>query len=116
GGEQARVALARVLAQRTPVLLLDEPTAALDLRYQELVLRLAVEAAAAGRTVVVVLHDLSLAAAYADRVAVLAEGELGGCGTPAEVLTAELVSAVYRHPVEILRHPGTGKPLVVPVR
>ena len=69
GGERARVALARVLAQRAPLLLLDEPTAALDLRHQELVLRVCRERARAGDAVVVVLHDLGLAAAYAHRVA-----------------------------------------------
>ncbi|MCK8678168.1 heme ABC transporter ATP-binding protein [Streptomyces lichenis] len=116
GGERARVALARVLAQRAPLLLLDEPTAALDLRHQELVLRLCRERAAAGDAVVVVLHDLGLAAAYADRVAVLAQGRLAADGPPAEVLRDELLSEVYRHPVEVLPHPAGGAPLVVPVR
>jgi hypothetical protein len=76
GGERARVALARVLAQRTPVLLLDEPTAALDLRHQDLVLSVATERAAAGAGVLAVSHDPNLAAAYADRVAVVAAGKL----------------------------------------
>lgn len=116
GGERARVALARVLAQRTPLLLLDEPTAALDLRHQELVLRLCRERAAAGDAVVVVLHDLGLAAAYADRVAVLRGGALAVEGAPGEVFTAELLSEVYRQPVEVFPHPRTGAPLVAPVR
>ncbi|WP_018681378.1 heme ABC transporter ATP-binding protein [Actinokineospora enzanensis] len=116
GGEQARVALARVLAQRTPVLMLDEPTAALDVRHQELVLKLAHRHARAGGGVLVVLHDLGLAAAHADRVAVLDKGRLVAVGPPAEVCTAELLSAVYRHPVEVFPHPRTGVPVVLPVR
>ncbi|MEV6350730.1 heme ABC transporter ATP-binding protein [Actinoplanes sp. NPDC051851] len=116
GGEQARVALARVLAQRTPELLLDEPTAALDLRHQELVLGAARDRAAAGAAVVVVLHDLGLAAAYADRAYVLAAGKVRAAGPPAEVFTAALLSEVYQHDVEVLDHPGGGAPLVVPRR
>lgn len=116
GGERARVALARVLAQRAGLLLLDEPTAALDLRHQEAVLRIACRRAEAGDAVVVVLHDLGLAAAYADRVALLAGGELAATGAPAEVLTGELLTTVYRHEVEVLAHPRTGAPLVLPRR
>ncbi|MEU0697686.1 heme ABC transporter ATP-binding protein [Streptomyces niveus] len=116
GGERARVALARVLAQRAPLLLLDEPTAALDLRHQELVLRVCRSRAAAGDAVVVVLHDLGLAAAHADRAAVLHEGRVVADGPPAEVFDDELLSRVYRQPVEVLPHPRTGTPLVIPRR
>ncbi|MBF6467422.1 heme ABC transporter ATP-binding protein [Nocardia beijingensis] len=116
GGERARVALARVLAQDTATLLLDEPTAALDLGHQEAVLRLAAERAAAGAAVVVVLHDLGVAAAYADRVAVLDAGCIAADGPPREVLTTELLTKVYQHPVEVLDHPVTGAQLVLPVR
>ncbi|MBZ6229037.1 heme ABC transporter ATP-binding protein [Streptomyces olivaceus] len=116
GGERARVALARVLAQRAPLLLLDEPTAALDLRHQELVLRLCRERARAGDAVVVVLHDLALAAAYADRVAVLRAGRVAADGPPAEVFAEELLSEVYDQPVEVLPHPRTGALLVLPRR
>ncbi|WP_236576262.1 heme ABC transporter ATP-binding protein [Streptomyces sp. HF10] len=109
GGERARVALARVLAQRAPLLLLDEPTAALDLRHQEAVLRLCRERALAGDAVVVVLHDLALAAAYAHRVVVLRGGRVAADGPPAEVFTEPLLSEVYEHPVEVFAHPrGTG--------
>ncbi|PZQ89179.1 MAG: heme ABC transporter ATP-binding protein [Leifsonia xyli] len=114
GGERARVSLARVLAQDTPVVLLDEPTAALDLRHQEDVLRIARSLASEGRTVVVVLHDLSLAGAYADRVALLEDGRLRALGTPVEVLTEQLVSEVYRLPVEVLVR--AGRPLIIPLR
>ncbi|MBZ6111224.1 MULTISPECIES: heme ABC transporter ATP-binding protein [Streptomyces] len=116
GGERARVAFARVLAQRAPLLLLDEPTAALDLRHQELVLRLCRERARAGDAVVVVLHDLALAAAYADRVAVLRAGRVAADGPPAEVFAEELLSEVYDQPVEVLPHPRTGALLVLPRR
>ncbi|MFC8097629.1 heme ABC transporter ATP-binding protein [Streptomyces sp. NPDC017454] len=116
GGERARVALARVLAQRTPLLLLDEPTAALDLRHQELVLRLCRERARAGDAVVVVLHDLSLAAAYADRVAILRAGRVAADGPPSEVLSEGLLREVYEQSVEVLPHPRTGAVLVVPRR
>lgn len=114
GGERARVSLARVLAQDTAVVLLDEPTAALDLRHQEDVLDIARELAAAGRAVVIVLHDLSLAGAVADRVALLAEGRLVAVGTPSEVLTAQAVSRVYGVDVEVIERDGTL--LVVPLR
>jgi iron complex transport system ATP-binding protein len=116
GGEKARVAFARARAQRTPVLLLDEPTAALDLGHQELVLGRARDRARAGEAVVAVLHDLTLAAAYADRVAVLADGGVAGVGAPADVLHAALLTSVYRHPVEVLTHPRTGALLVLPDR
>ncbi|WP_454199242.1 heme ABC transporter ATP-binding protein [Nocardia sp. Marseille-Q1738] len=116
GGERARVALARVLAQDTATLLLDEPTAALDLGHQEAVLRLATDRAAAGAAVVVVLHDLGIAAAYADRVAVIESGRIAADGPPREVLTTDLLTRVYQHPVEVLDHPVTGAQLVLPVR
>ena len=114
GGEKARVSLARVLAQRTPVVFLDEPTASLDLRHQEDVMRLARVLAASGTAVVVVLHDLSLASAYADRLALLAGGRLDAVGTPADVLTVERVERVYGLPVEV--HEVAGRPVVVPLR
>ena len=114
GGEKARVSLARVLAQRTPTVFLDEPTAALDLKHQEDVMATARSLAANGVAVVVVLHDLSLAAAYADRIALIARGSLRAVGTPAEVLTAAIVSEVYGLEVEI-REQG-GRPVVLPVR
>lgn len=116
GGERARAALARVLAQRAGVLLLDEPTAALDLRHQELVLQLARRRAQAGGAVVVVVHDLGLAAAYADRVTVLSSGRVVADGTPDEALTPELLSGVYEYPVDVFAHPRTGRQVILPVR
>jgi iron complex transport system ATP-binding protein len=114
GGEKARVSLARVLAQRTPIVMLDEPTASLDLRHQEDVMRAVRALASAGTAVLVVVHDLSLAAAYADRVAIIAEGTLVAAGPPQQVLTAERVSSVYGLPVDVSL--ATGRPVVVPVR
>lgn len=116
GGERARSAFARVVAGRTGVLLLDEPTAALDLKHQESVLSLARDRADAGDAVIVVLHDLNLAAAHSDRIALLRRGTIAAEGTPEEVLTAETVSEVYDHPVEVIRHPRTGAAIVVPIR
>ncbi|ONM47913.1 heme ABC transporter ATP-binding protein [Nocardia donostiensis] len=116
GGERARVALARILAQDTATLLLDEPTAALDLGHQETVLTLAADRAAAGAAVVVVVHDLGIAAAYADRVAVLDNGRVAADGPPRQILTSELLTRIYRYPVEVLDHPVTGAQLVLPDR
>jgi iron complex transport system ATP-binding protein len=116
GGERARAALARVLAQRAQLLLLDEPTAALDLHHQEHVMSVARARARAGDAVVVVVHDLTLGAAYADRVVVLSHGSVAADGPPADVLTADLLSIVYDHDVEVLAHPRTGLPLVLPNR
>jgi len=116
GGERARVALARVLAQSTETVLLDEPTAALDLGHQEAVMRIARNRAADGAAVVVVLHDLGLAAAYADRICILENGRAAADGPPAEVLTEELLSRVYGHPVEVFAHPRSGATLVQPRR
>ncbi len=103
------------MARRAPVLLLDEPTAALGLRHQELVLRICRERAAAGDAVVV-LHDPGLAAAYADRAAVPHGCRIAACGPPAEVFGEELLSRVHRQPAEVLPHPRTGAPPVVPKR
>jgi iron complex transport system ATP-binding protein len=115
GGERARVSLARVLAQRTPLVLLDEPTAALDLRHQEQVMAICRGLAARGRAVVVVLHDLSLAAAWADRIAVLDAGRLVAVGPVGEVLSPDRIAEVYRIGVEVL-HSSEGYPIVVPRR
>lgn len=114
GGEKARVSLARVLAQDTPIVFLDEPTAALDLRHQEDVLRIARSLAAAGRTVVIVVHDLSLAGAVADRVALLSAGRLVAIGAPSSVLTGTAISNVYGLAVKVVD--VDGRPLIVPER
>jgi iron complex transport system ATP-binding protein len=116
GGEQARAALARALAQDTGLVLLDEPTAALDLHHAEAALLHVRALADAGRAVVVVLHDLDLAGAHADRVALVGDGQLVACGPPSQVLTEDLLSSTYGADVEVLRHPRTGAPMVLPRR
>jgi iron complex transport system ATP-binding protein len=107
GGEQQRVQLARVLAQLAiasrAALLLDEPTSALDPRHQQLVLALARRAARAGHPVVVVLHDLTLAARVSDRTVLLAKGRVVAHGPPAEVLTPDHLDTAYAVHFEILR-------------
>lgn len=116
GGEKGRTSFARVLAQRTGILLLDEPTAALDIAHQEAVLARARAEAAAGAAVVVVLHDLTLAAAWSDRIALLHRGRLAAEGAPADVFSAPLLSLVYDHPFDVITHPTTGELLVLPDR
>jgi iron complex transport system ATP-binding protein len=115
GGEQQRVLLARALAQETPILLLDEPTAHLDMHHQTTLLDLVYALTRENHlTVLMALHDLNLAALYADRVALLVIGRLQAVGTPAEVLTAERLSEAYRLPLHVSPHPDFGVPLVLP--
>ncbi|MDB6177391.1 heme ABC transporter ATP-binding protein [Paracoccus sp. Z330] len=113
GGEQARTTFARVLVQECPVVLLDEPTAALDLRHQEKVLESAVDLARGGATVLAVLHDLNLAAAHADRIVLMCNGAIAATGTPWEVLTQEQVGRVYRQDVCVMPHPLRECPVVL---
>lgn len=114
GGERARVSLARVLAQATPFVFLDEPTAALDLRHQEDVLRIARDLARSGHAVVIVVHDLSLAGAVADRVALMSAGRILSVGAPGEVITEAAIGEVYGLEVRIVE--VDGRPVVVPRR
>lgn len=116
GGEQTRVGMARVLAQETPVLFLDEPTATLDLRHQELVMGVLRGLAGSGAAILAVLHDLNLAGRHADRVALLAEGRLHSIGSPAEVLTVDALQAVYGQQVDVITHPRDGSPVILPRR
>ncbi|MFH1909282.1 MAG: heme ABC transporter ATP-binding protein [Chloroflexota bacterium] len=115
GGEQQRVLLARALAQSTPILLLDEPTAHLDLQYQVNLMETVRQLAHCdGLAVLIALHDLNLAARYADRVALLVGGEIKAVGTPRQVLTPDLISAAYHLPVAVISHPFADAPLVLP--
>ncbi len=115
GGEKARVTLARVLAQQTPILLLDEPTGAMDLRHQQLTMQLARAVADEGGAVLAVLHDLNLAAMYADRMGLMQHGELVALGEPRAVLNAENIQSVFNLPVHIMEHPNQKCPLIVPL-
>ena len=115
GGEQQRILLARALCQSTPVLLLDEPTAHLDLQYQVSLLELVRELAHKDNlAVLVALHDLNLAAHYADRIALMVAGTLKALGTPEEVLKPELIADAYCLPVQVVKHPFMDIPLVLP--
>jgi iron complex transport system ATP-binding protein len=109
GGELQRVWLATCLAQNTGVLLLDEPTTFLDLRYQIEILDLMRELADDhGVAVGVVLHDLNQAAAVADRIALLDQGRVRATGTPEEVLQADALTATYGITIEVGTDPATG--------
>ncbi|MCB2412241.1 ABC transporter ATP-binding protein [Demequina sp. TTPB684] len=116
GGQRQRAWIALALAQDTEILLLDEPTTYLDIAHQYEVMDLLHALAAAGRTVVTVLHDLGQAARYADHVVLMSAGLVLARGTPAEVLTAQRVSAAFGLPVTVVPDPVTGTPLVVPSR
>jgi len=105
GGERARVAFARARAQECAIAMLDEPTASLDIRHQHRVLSETRAHTRRGGAAVVVLHDLGLAAAYADRIAVLSGGALVAVGDPRSVLRSDLLSEVYRHPVAVFDGP-----------
>jgi iron complex transport system ATP-binding protein len=115
GGEQQRVLLARALAQSTPILLLDEPTVHLDLQHQVTLMETVCTLAHTDRlAVLVALHDLNLAARYADRVVLLVGGEVKAAGTPRQVLTPELISSAYHLAVRVVPHPFADVPLVLP--
>jgi iron complex transport system ATP-binding protein len=113
GGEQQLVALARGLVQATPILLLDEPTAFLDLRHRVQVLGLVRRLARAGRSVLVVSHDLGLAVRYCDRLALLSGGRVLAAGPPAQVVTPAHLRAAFGIEASVFPAPD-GTPVVLP--
>lgn len=113
GGERTRVSLARVFAQDAPVLLLDEPTTALDVAHQERVMIQMRFEARRERAVVAVLHDLNAAAYYADRVILMAEGAIRAEGPPRGVFVEKILSEVYRQRMRIIDHPFRDCPLIL---
>ena len=116
GGEKQRVAIARALAQQSPILLLDEPTAHLDLSYQISILRLVKSISRSqGLTAVAIIHDVNLASLFAERLIMLADGRVHVDGAPADVITPEVIREVYQAAVVLSRHPETGAPLIHPV-
>ncbi|MFQ5859932.1 MAG: ABC transporter ATP-binding protein [Dehalococcoidia bacterium] len=116
GGERQRVFMARALAQKTPLLLLDEPTAHLDIAYQAALFDLVQEVRAqTGITVLAAIHDLTLAGQYCDRIGALHQGRIVALGRPREVLTPQTIATVFGAQVAIVSHPVAGSPAVLPV-
>jgi iron complex transport system ATP-binding protein len=116
GGQRQRVWIAMALAQQTDLLMLDEPTTFLDASHQIEVLDLLTDLnRTRGTTIVMVLHDLNLAARYADHLIALAAGRIHASGSPAEVLTQETVAAVFGLESRVIEDPVSGKPLMLPI-
>ncbi|GAA1490792.1 ABC transporter ATP-binding protein [Brachybacterium sacelli] len=116
GGQRQRVWVAMILAQGTEYVLLDEPTSFLDVAHQIDVLHLCQDMREEGRTVVTVLHDLNQAARYADHLVVMDSGRIVASGTPADVLSEELVDEVFSLRAVVTADPQSGTPLVIPRR
>jgi len=116
GGQRQRVWIAMALAQQTDLLLLDEPTTFLDVAHQVDVLDLLTDLnRQRGTTIVMVLHDLNLAARYADHLVAVRAGRLHAAGDPAEVLTADVVRDVFGMESQVVEDPVSGKPIVLPI-
>lgn len=116
GGQRQRVWVSMVLAQETPMLLLDEPTTFLDIAHQVELLDLIERLRGEGKTVVAVLHEINLAARYASHLIAMRDGRIVAEGSPSEVVTEELVGRVFDLPCRVIRDPDTGTPVVLPRR
>lgn len=115
GGEKARVTLARVLAQQADIVFLDEPTAALDISHQERTMEICCELADEGKAVIAVMHDIQLAGAYCDTIALMYGGAIVAYGPPSEVLTSDRLTQVYECPIKTMVV-DDGQIVVVPQR
>ncbi|MCW0213055.1 MAG: ABC transporter ATP-binding protein [Pseudonocardia sp.] len=116
GGQRQRVWIAMALAQRTDLLLLDEPTTFLDLANQVELLDLLTDLnRRSGTTIAIVLHDLNLACRYADHLVCMKAGDIVAEGTPEEIVTAEMISEVFGMRCDVLLDPVSGTPLIVPI-
>lgn len=105
GGQKQRILLAKVLAQQTPILFLDEPTTGLDMVYQEEIFRFAKELAQMGKTILMVVHELNFAAKYCSRILLLGEGKLLADAPPEVAFTEELLSRAYDADIQVTRNP-----------
>lgn len=114
GGEQQRVLIARALAQSAPVMLLDEPTAHLDLRHQDQLLKLLTRLTRErGLSTMIALHDLNLVSRFSDTVVLLSNGRVHSCGKPDEVLAPDVLEEVYGLRIHVMTHPLNGRPLIL---
>ena len=108
GGQKQRILLAKVLAQKTPILFLDEPTTGLDIVYQEEIFRFCETLCKAGKTVIMVAHEVNLAAKFCNRLLLVANGGILADGSPEEVLDAGHLSIAYNVPVKVIKNPNSG--------
>ncbi|WP_347401077.1 ABC transporter ATP-binding protein [Microbacterium esteraromaticum] len=116
GGQRQRVWIAMALAQETDILLLDEPTTFLDVAHQVDLLDLLTDLCLSrGTTIVMVLHDLNLAARYADELVAMRAGRVHACGAPEQILTSELVEEVFGMANVVTADPASGKPMITPM-
>ena len=116
GGQAQRAWLGMILAQNTDLILLDEPTSALDIGHQAEVMEAVHRITQEGRTVLIVIHDLGIAARYCDELIALADGQIQAMGPARQVMTKQLVDRLYDTDVDILPAPGDGAPVIVPRR
>jgi iron complex transport system ATP-binding protein len=116
GGEWQRVRIARALAQKSPAVVLDEPTTFLDVAHEMAIFELLFSLARSGLAVLLVSHQLNLVARFADRIVVLDRGKVAISGTPNEVMRADRLESIYEWPVVVTRDPAIGAPALVPLR
>ncbi len=112
-GEAQLGQIGRILAQDTPLLLLDEPTTGMDIGHQDRILQTLAESTRDKRSVIAVIHDLNAATSVADRMVMMSEGSAVAIGPPSEVLDGDLLSRVYAHPISVIDHPFRAGPLVL---